>query len=266
MKFWSVPEGRLLATREGHAAEVSALAMASGGEMLISGSQDGTVRMWSLPEGRLRGTIESASGSINALATAPGGLVLASISSDPAIKVWLQETGRLLAVLEGHGRDVTTLTLTPDGKTLASGSQDNLIKLWSLPEGRLLATLTGHTAAVRALAITPDSNLLISASTDGMILLWNLKELGFRSFLFDAAANPSDTKGMTYNVYDQILGRTVTFTLPCGSPIPPGATCICNCVPGTYRIPPPPRSRGTSSPGGTYCTCNKICTCVPVRY
>jgi hypothetical protein len=25
-------------------------------------------------------------------------------------------------------------------------------------------------------------------------------------------------------------GQTVTWTLPCGSPIPPGAVCVCNCV------------------------------------
>ena len=53
-------------------------------------------------------------------------------------------------------------------------------------------------------------------------------------------------------------------TLPCGSPIPPGAICKCNCIPVSS-----PRSYGTGS-YGTYCscnrvcTCNKVCTCIPV--
>jgi hypothetical protein len=42
-----------------------------------------------------------------------------------------------------------------------------------------------------------------------------------------------------------------TFTLPCGSKIPGGAVCTCNCV----AVPGPSR---------TVCTCNKVCTCQSV--
>jgi hypothetical protein len=46
-------------------------------------------------------------------------------------------------------------------------------------------------------------------------------------------------------------GKTVTYTKPCGSPIPPNATCTCNCVPGSTR-------------SYTYCQCDKVCTCLAV--
>lgn len=66
-------------------------------------------------------------------------------------------------------------------------------------------------------------------------------------------------KKWRYNeYYDKVTKTWKTFTLPCGSPIPPGATCTCNCVPVTA----PRQSYGTR----TICTCNKVCTCVPVRY
>ena len=64
-------------------------------------------------------------------------------------------------------------------------------------------------------------------------------------------------------------GQTITYTLPCGSPIPPGAVCTCNCVPGSYVPSRPKSSRSRSrsrSGGGSYCSCNKVCTCVPVYY
>ena len=48
-------------------------------------------------------------------------------------------------------------------------------------------------------------------------------------------------------------GRVITKTLPCGSPIPAGATCTCNCVPGSSIF--------SSS---SYCSCDQVCTCVPV--
>ncbi len=38
-----------------------------------------------------------------------------------------------------------------------------------------------------------------------------------------------------------------TWTMPCGSPIPPGAVCVCNCV--TVPVSPPP------------CGCDGHCSC-----
>ena len=57
---------------------------------------------------------------------------------------------------------------------------------------------------------------------------------------------PEGQTGINYT----IDGRE--FTLPCGSPIPPGATCVCNCV--TVPLPPPPPSSG----GGEICTCDLV--------
>lgn len=51
------------------------------------------------------------------------------------------------------------------------------------------------------------------------------------------------------------------LTLPCGAPVPPGATCTCNCVPTT--VPSPPRVKHTTTTH-TYCSCNQVCSCVPV--
>lgn len=88
------------------------------------------------------------------------------------------------------------------------------------------------------------------------------------------------TKNQQFNVIEQqgdwlkiqsddgitgwISNKDVIYTnftekiLPCGSPIPSGSTCICNCVP-TYSCGCNPHSR-------SYCSCVPVCTCnlVPV--
>ncbi|MEM4245622.1 MAG: hypothetical protein QW404_03160 [Candidatus Nanoarchaeia archaeon] len=59
-------------------------------------------------------------------------------------------------------------------------------------------------------------------------------------------------------------GVTVeTKTLPCGSPIPPGAVCVCNCIPVTSPPSYQPRTYRTCT-CVPVCTCNKICVCIPV--
>ena len=54
---------------------------------------------------------------------------------------------------------------------------------------------------------------------------------------------PAGEQGITYSI------GTRSYTLPCGSPIPSGAVCTCNCV---------------TSPGKKVCTCDSVCTCESV--
>ena len=73
-----------------------------------------------------------------------------------------------------------------------------------------------------------------------MITLWDLTARKLIGFMFDAEASFVDGKLL----HVEIDERIITYTLPCGSPIPAGATCTCNCVPGTFR----PVERETPEP------------------
>jgi hypothetical protein len=72
---------------------------------------------------------------------------------------------------------------------------------------------------------------------------------------------PPGRAKISYKAYDQVTRTWRYYTLPCGSPVPPGAICTCNCVPGTVIHHPKPVVHSS-----TICTCNKICVCVPVSY
>jgi len=58
---------------------------------------------------------------------------------------------------------------------------------------------------------------------------------------------PAGQEGSSIRVEDK------TWTLPCGSPIPPNAVCICNCV----SVP---------APAPSHCTCDGACTCDAAHY
>lgn len=68
---------------------------------------------------------------------------------------------------------------------------------------------------------------------------------------------PTGDEGITYK-YTDLYGNTYTYTLPCGSPIPEGAICTCNCVTlcscDGYVAP----CSCDSHSGGSYCTCNMV--------
>ena len=155
---------------------------------------------------------------------------------------------------------MSALAITPDGGTLVSVSYDRTIKLWSLPDGVLRQTLNSPGSGLQSVAISPDGKTMATGDMRGTICLWNLPGGDFRTFAFDPAANRKD--GNTYRRVDATTGVTLTYTMPCGTPLPPGAVCVCNCVPGTY-VPtlaankPPPATTGRTTTSWT-------CICIPV--
>ncbi len=56
-----------------------------------------------------------------------------------------------------------------------------------------------------------------------------------------------------------------TFTVPCGTPIPPGAVCICNCVPASSFTKNATCTCDKVCVCNTVCTCDTVCSCVSYR-
>ncbi len=187
--------------------------------------------------------------------------------------------------MQGHKDTVLALAISKDGATLVSGGKDETLRIWDLSDQFPRKTLKSHRGPVNALAITPDGRYLVSGGEDKTLKLWNLPAGTAVLCLMDLAASPPTTKGVTIRHEGHARRKTHSWTQPCGSPIPAGAVCVCNCVPGSWRADPealdapptrkkPPakkkktrtrvhrktQSCGMRIPAGYTCTCN----CVPV--
>jgi WD40 repeat protein len=165
--------------------------------------------------------------------------------------------------LESLEQSASTAAFSADGAVLAVGDDRGRVRLLQLPEGAVTATLEGKLSPVTALAFSPDRSLLIVGNEAGAIRLWGLPGGEARACFIDLAASPSSARGLRYEVHTA-PGRIITYTAPCGSPVPPGATCTCNCVPGTLSPPVTRSSGGWWGGGSTYCSCNQVCVCIPV--
>jgi len=260
IKLWSVPGGKLLKTLKGHKLTIYSVAFHPNGKMLASASMDKTIKLWSMPDGTLLSTLKGHNDNIYSVAFHPQGTMLASGSNDKTIKLWSIPDGKLLKTLKGHKSYLYCIAFHPDGRMLASGSADKTIKLWSIPDGNLLKSLKAHKKDLKSIAYHPGGKIIASASRDKTIRLWSVPMIELLNCLVDMKAVKKGTKANTYTTTNA-SGQTITYTLPCGSPIPAGAVCTCNCVPGTYRAPTTTRRTSRS-----YCSCNKVCTCVPVYY
>lgn len=250
IKLWSVQDGQFLKTLEGHNDKIKNILIAHDGKYLVSDSWDNSIKFWSLPDGNNIKTLEGHT-KPDKLLISYDGKILASSSSDGLLRLWSLPEGRLIQSFY----ESNVFAISHDGNYLATASAQYII-LKSISNGAIIKTFYGHTEKVTSLSFSPDGKTLASGSVDKSIRLWDLQKMEFHGFLFDAFCNYTKG-GVVYNSTDKITGSIITFTLPCGSQIPVGSSCTCNCVPGRLIAP-------TTTNTGSGCTCNKVCTCIPI--
>jgi WD40 repeat protein len=67
---------------------VRALAVTPDSKVLISASDDATIRFWDLSNGRCFRTLKAHTGGIRGITLSPDGMKLASASWDRTVKLW----------------------------------------------------------------------------------------------------------------------------------------------------------------------------------
>ena len=168
-----VHAAELLRTLEGHSGAVLSVGLSANNEIVVTGSQDRTIRVWKAStEAHLR-TLEGHSGDVTSVDLAAGGQLLVSGSLDQTVGVWKTTTGELLRLLRGHSDGVRSVAVSSDGETVVSGSQDMTVCVWKRSTGELLRTLKGHTDAVFSVTLSTNGQRVASGSADTTVRIWD---------------------------------------------------------------------------------------------
>ncbi|MCW2139788.1 WD domain-containing protein, G-beta repeat-containing protein [Actinoplanes cyaneus] len=176
LRIWSVADGKLLATRGGHEAWVSGVAVNPANNTILSTSWDGGVRAFPIsPDDRPAATWTMSAPLVTGCAVTPDGSHLVSAGADHLIRVVdLGRPGSAARLLDGHHDEITTCVISPDGQLVVSGSRDRTLMVRVLSTGEQLARLRGHRDWVSSAAFTADGRRLVSAGWDGQVLRWDL--------------------------------------------------------------------------------------------
>ncbi|PZO42516.1 MAG: hypothetical protein DCF17_08520 [Shackletoniella antarctica] len=159
-----------------HQDQVTALAVDAGGNLLVSGGRDRTIRLWSLPSGRLTRTLTAPKAPITAIACHPDGRILSGDQAGHG-QVWSADSPDDGLIIHKSPSPVTALAISPSGDWLAIGADDGQLTLINL-QGLNQTTRLRHAWAIRALAFTPDSRMVVSTSADETIRFWCLDPVG----------------------------------------------------------------------------------------
>jgi WD40 repeat protein len=235
LRVWNVLTGHQLHDWIAHDAKITSLSLSTDGKILVSASQDQTVRCWDPMRGEpLLGPL-THKGPVSHMATAPNGNLIATAFGFPGspgnVLVWDAHSGKTVAGPLLHENEIMSLEFSPDSKSLvvASGTARAPAdaRIWNLEAQKLAVPRLKHAAPVNWATFSADGLKVATASQDQSARVWNvitgssisppIKHAGpVQRVIFSPdgkhIATASDDK--TVRLWDIFTGDPVTPPLP----------------------------------------------------
>ena len=171
----SLPRSAPRCVLQGHKRAVTSLAFHPAYTLLVTASEDATLKLWDSESGKFERSLAGHTDAVQDAAFSPSGALLASCSNDMSVKLWDMESHACVKTLNGHDHTVSAVAFTVGGEGLVSASRDGKAKLWDVSTGYCTRTFTGHDGWVKDVAVSPDALTMATSSADETVKVWNLK-------------------------------------------------------------------------------------------
>ncbi|MBL9006702.1 MAG: WD40 repeat domain-containing protein [Myxococcales bacterium] len=156
-----------IATLRGHGAALSVAAFSADGSLLVTGSDDHSLRIWDGKTGQPLRQIEGHRDSIRAVAFSPDGRRLLSGGADRSARLFDAVQASPLHAFAGQVGSVRSVLFSPDGLQALTVDSGDRAWLWSTASGQLLAALSKATQKSHtAMAFSPDGSRIASAGDE----------------------------------------------------------------------------------------------------
>ncbi|XP_067006198.2 transcription initiation factor TFIID subunit 5 [Anabrus simplex] len=161
-------------TLTGHSGPVYSVAFSPDRTLLLSCSEDTTIRLWSLQTWTCLVCYRGHIFPVWDVCFAPHGYYFATGSHDKTARLWATDQHQPLRIFAGHFSDVDCVQFHPNSNYVATGSSDRTVRLWDCVTGGHVRLMTGHKGPIYALAFSVEGRFLASAGAECRILLWDL--------------------------------------------------------------------------------------------
>ena len=155
-----------------HSMPVTSLALSKDEKIIISGSNDHTIKIWNKKNGKEIRTLKGHSAEVTCIAIRGENII--SGSADKTIKIWNLKSGKNISTLMGHDDGITGVAVTE--KNIVSCSFDRIIKLWDINNKKEIKTVEGHNNIIN-ISTNVEGNFILAFS-DGTIKIWDINSRG----------------------------------------------------------------------------------------
>lgn len=176
-KMFTVPEGELIMSGEGHADWLSSVAFHPTGAHLATSSGDGTVKLWDFKSASCSATFTDHTQAVWDVAWHDLGDFLVSASMDHTAKLWDSTAGRCRGTLRGHVDSVNAVCFQPVSEIIATAGGDKTISLWDCRSSLCVQTFYGHMNACNNVCFSSRGDHVASVDADGVVKVWDVRKV-----------------------------------------------------------------------------------------
>ena len=194
-------DGWAINTFTGHESGIKSISVSPEGNLVITGSYDGTFKIWDISTGKCIYTNRErliSNMTPSCVITSDGDKALTT-SRENTLSLWELNTGQEIKKFKGHTKQIMSLAISSDSRLAISGGSDGSIRLWDIESGECIWSETPHMESIETIAISQDNTLFITA--DGASLkLWDLdkrdliREIPVRGFMSILGAISPDNR------------------------------------------------------------------------
>ncbi|OAL70935.1 hypothetical protein A7D00_4597 [Trichophyton violaceum] len=182
---WDLESGTRIRRYMDHTEIVNCLDISRRGrELLISGSDDGSIGIWDPRQKTAIDYLESSTAMpVTAVALSEAGNEIYSGGIENDIHVWDIRKRAITYSMIGHTDTISSLQISPDSQTLLSNSHDSTARTWDIrpfaPADRHIRTFDGAPTGLEKNLIRASwdakGEMVAAGSGDRSVVVWDVK-------------------------------------------------------------------------------------------
>ncbi|KAL1683583.1 WD40-repeat-containing domain protein [Schizophyllum commune] len=168
------------ATFEGHSMNVTSLCFHSEGRWLVTGSEDGTIKIWDLRTSQVHRVYVNGA-PVNDVCVHPNQGELIFCDQAGSVKQWdLAEQVCSHELTPAGDIPIRSVTLASDGSLLVAGNNKGRCYVWKVNDDQRLARFqpvtkfVAHNKYLTKCLLSPDAKYLATCSADTTVKVWSI--------------------------------------------------------------------------------------------
>ncbi|KII72806.1 Periodic tryptophan protein 2 [Thelohanellus kitauei] len=176
LAVWEYATESFVLKQQGHNFNMKCVDFSPDSSMIVTGSDDGLVKIWNSTNGFCIITFSEHTASVTSVKMSHSGQFVLSSSLDGTCRAFdLNRYRNFRVFVTPDPIQFACVTIDCSDDIVCASAVDNFnIYVWSMLTGRLLENLSGHTSLVSRISFIPNSSTLVSCSWDQTVRTWDI--------------------------------------------------------------------------------------------